>query len=166
MKLIHINDSLDWISANFQYHEYFAPEFGGGIEFDIPECLVKGEQILRNFFGKWQITSTIREGANQGYHSYFFNYGAVDGVPEDRTKWDEVERIFKEECLKYQKDKSSNLIADLREVGVKGFGIEGTTLHLDYRPDETCHSVDEFGKYCIFTWYPDGTPMGHSEVIL
>ena len=169
MDTIHIKDTPDIICPNFHftYHDFFQPEFGGGVEFDIPKCLVIGVETLRNWFGlPMDVTSTIRFGSNQGFHSYADGFGALDTVPSNRNNWYEIKTDFEDECATYQKDKSSQLIYKLRSIGVKGFGIEGSCIHIDYRPDEHCTSSDEFGKYCIFEWHPDGTPQGKSEVLL
>ena len=48
--------------------------------------------------------------------------------------------------------KKSQLIKDLRSVGVQGLGLEPTCIHLDWRNDTNCADTDEFGKYIVFEW--------------
>lgn len=164
MKTIHIIDSKEKVieGGHFMFHEFFKPKFGGGIEFDMPESLMLAMEVLRGYFhSPWLVSSVIRPLDKFGYHITGL---AIDSIPADTIKWDAIEEVFKEECLNYQKTRQSNLIIDLREVGITGFGIENGCIHLDVRTDHL-HSKDSYGEYCIFFWKDDGSEFGESEVI-
>jgi hypothetical protein len=165
MKTINIINSNEKVlpSGHFTFSEFRNPKFGGGFDFQIPKPLVLAMEVLREFFDQpWSITSTIRPGDKFGYHIYG---QAIDSVPFNRSKWVEVNKTFQTECLNYQKTKLSKLIQGLRNVGITGLGIEKGCIHIDTRPESTCHSKDSYGKYTIFTWVDDGTVLGKSEVI-
>lgn len=160
MEKILIYNSSEYLTNDFQYSEFFNPKYGGDIDFNIPKCLVDGAQIIRDFFGKTLITSTIRPKDKFGYHQ---SGNAIDLLPLENTL--QNIKIFGEECLKYQENKDSELIKKLRSVGVEGFGIEANNcIHLDYRKEVNCASKDEFGKYIVFSWFADGTPTGKSKI--
>lgn len=140
--------------------EFWSPRFGKQVDFEIPKCLIDGAQILRDFFGGMIVTSTIRPSDKFGYHK---NGNAADFIPSNDA-YTNIKK-FEDECVRYQKDKGSELIKKLRSVGVEGFGIEGYCIHLDYRGGYGCPSKDEHGKYIVFKWVKDGTPNGQSTVL-
>lgn len=161
MKTIRIKDIDAPIKDgfNFTYREFYHPKFAKDIEFDIPECLVDAQQILRSFYGRIQITSTIRPKDTFGYHRFGW---AVDCVPIDDIKG--IDKFILE-CKKYQSSGNSQLIEKLRSVGVQGFGIEaGNCIHLDWRDGKNVYDIDQWGKYIVFEWRNDGTANGKSIV--
>jgi|WetSurMetagenome_2_1015567.scaffolds.fasta_scaffold74357_2 hypothetical protein len=165
MKTIKIIDSQALIKkgGHFSYYEFFKPTHFGGVEFDMLECLYESQEIYRDFYKlPWEITCVFRNDIHWGFHPLKL---AVDSVPISHNARPNVLEVFKQECLKYQKNKSSELIKSLRKIGIKGFGIENNCIHSDIRPDDHCASKDEYGKYCVFTWYPDDTEYGKSTVI-
>ena len=156
-----ITNSDEMITQNFKMTEFRNPKFGGKIDFDIPQCLIDGAQIIRDFYGSTMITSTIRPNDKFGYHQ---SGNAIDLLPLKDT----LKNIknFGDECRKYQKTKDSELILKLREAGVEGYGIESNNcIHLDYRNGITSASKDKFGNYIIFTWVADGSKYGKSTVV-
>jgi len=162
MEIIKIINLHDYITEHFRYSEYFHPLLSpNDIEYDCPKCLIDGMEIIRKFYNiSIDITSTIRPFPNQAFH---FNGNAVDSICSDRDKASEYLNTFRDECLKYQKDRSSELIKSLRNVGVKGFGIESVCIHIDFRPDKNCPDKDELGMYCIFEWSKEkGSKVYHS----
>ena len=160
---------------NFTFYEFWKPTLTkNAVDFDCPECLVDGMQVLRDWYNEfwettpetqepWEITSFIRPYTNQGFH---FNGHAGDSLPENEKRQIEAINQFKTECLDYQSGKGSTLIEKLRQKGVNGFGIEvGRCIHLDFRPNEHCHSTDQYGNYCVFSWEPmEGIIEGKSIV--
>lgn len=161
MEKIKITNSVEPLTTNFQMKEFWAPKFGGRVDFEIPKCLVEGAQIIRDFFGSTLITSTIRPNDKFGYHS---SGNAIDLLPLEDTLINI--KKFENECRLYQKTKDSELILKLREVGVEGFGIEANNcIHLDFRKQVGCPSADKFGKYIVFEWHRDGSKFGKSTVI-
>lgn len=158
MDIIRITNINENVQANFSYKEFWKPRFGGGIDFDMPKCLVDAAQIMRDEWGIINITSTIRPNDTFGYHK---NGNACDYLPKDYSKI----KQFQIECMNYQNGKGSEIIKKLREAGVQGFGIEaGNCIHLDFRNDKNCSSTDEYGKYIVFSWVADGTKYGKSVV--
>lgn len=161
METLKITNSDLKISENFSFKEYFNTAVSHtNKEFDIPRCLVDGIQHLRDYWKEpLNITSAYRPGDSFGFHKIGH---AVDTVTTDFST--RLQRIadFKEECLNY---KNSPLIKALRCRGVNGFGIESYTIHFDYRPDQNCHLVDNYGRFCIFFWENDGTANGKSTLV-
>ena len=155
-----INSDLN-ISENFKFSEYFNPTVSHTkLEFDIPECLIRGMQYMRDYFKiPLEITSVFRPTDHFGFHQ---TGHAVDSVPSDRKLALSILDKFKEECINY---KNSPLIKGLRLKGVNGFGIESYCIHLDYRPDINCTLADDNGKFCIFFWENDGSSNGKSTLV-
>lgn len=149
METIRIINSLEHVTENFTMAEFWKPKYGGGIDFDIPVCLVKAAQILRDSFKcPVLITSTIRPSDTFGYH---VNGHAVDFVPQGHP----VEQIaeFEHECRAYIAGEGSAMIEALRAAGVNGFGLEASNcIHLDSRPEKNCTRKDKYGKYIVFSW--------------
>ena len=151
MEHLLIQNKDEKVSLNFSMKEYWAPKFGGHLDFSIPQCLLDAEQILRDYFGAMLITSTFRPGDTFGFHRYLSSSGAVDSIPIANT----IAGIdkFKQECLKYQDLTGSELITKLRKAGVEGFGLESNNcIHLDFRAGQNVVDTDEFGKYIVFSW--------------
>ena len=142
MQKVRITNSKEQLTANFTMSEFWAVRYGGHVDFDIPKCLIDAVQILRDWYGSpILITSTIRNYQKQGYHT---NGNAMDCIP---LKSD-IE-LFRKEAYNHKK---SELIKQLRAVGVEGFGIESGCIHLDYRGGKNCAYSDNFGRYIIFEW--------------
>ena len=159
METIHISNTTDPLSENFNMQEIYSPTLTKPcVEFDLPKCLLDTVQHLRTAWGvPINVTSAIRPGDTFGFHR---TGQALDFITYDDplgyiAKW-------KTMCMNY---KTSALFKELRALGLNGFGIEGGCIHIDYRPDANCTLEDEYGKYCIFFWEPDGTELGKSTVI-
>jgi len=162
MELIHISNSDELITPNFKMSEFWRPKFGGGFDFDIPQCLIYAAQIMRDFWGATAITSCKRPNDTFGFHRYLNGTGAIDLIPLNESLNNLAK--FKKECLNYQNSNGSELINSLRNAGIQGAGIESKCCHLDFRNDESCSDTDRYGKYCIFEWQPDLQPNGTSKV--
>ena len=159
MDFIHIKNTNEQLSPNFNMQEIYSPTLTKpGLEFDLPKCILDSIQHLRTVWATpIEVTSVYRPTDTFGFHKTgdaldFITYDDALGYIE---KWRTM-------CINY---KTSSLFQELRALGLKGFGIEGSCIHIDYRPDEECTLEDDNGKCCIFMWEPDGTPYGHSEII-
>jgi hypothetical protein len=130
------------------------------VEFDLPKPLLDAVQHLRTVWGvPIEITSVIRPADPQG--SLHKIGHAIDFITYENTL-DYLEK-WKTICVNY---KTSSLFKELRALGLNGFGVENNNcIHIDFRPDSNCTLEDEFGKYCIFSWLANGTPMGISTLI-
>ena len=117
-------------------------------EFDIYVNILKGLQILRDWYGdKLTVTCTYTPNASFGYHRYA---KAIDVTATKKA--DKVKLItnYNNELLNYLSGKGSKVIEDLRQVGITGFGIEDTCIHFDIRGESVCNRRDKFGKYLVF----------------
>ena len=69
MEKIHISDTSDKMSDNFTMQEYYKPSLGGHGEFDMPICLYKAAQVVRDYYNiPITITSVFRPYATFGEH--------------------------------------------------------------------------------------------------
>ena len=142
METIHISDTKDQLSENFNMQEIFSPTLTKpGLEFELPKCILDTIQHLRTVWNvPIEVTSVFRPTDSFGFHKTgnaldFITYDDALGYIE---KWRTI-------CTNY---KTSTLFKELRALGLKGFGIEGSCIHIDFRPDEDCTLEDEYGKYC------------------
>lgn len=149
---MRITDSKENIKGlDFSPYEFFKVSRGG--EFDLPDALIMAQQWLRNYFQQaWSITSTYRPDDTFGFHRYGC---AVDSVPLAASNRHICLDHFKEECINYVNGNESELISNLRKIGVNGFGVEGTCIHLDIRPEKDCAYKDNKGSYIVFTYSPE-----------
>ena len=150
MESIHIVNSTESLSVNFKMQEFFHPPLAFANEcFEMPKCLLDCVQLLRNvWIAPIRITSTYRPNDSFGFHK---TGNAIDFVVSNNMPLEYLNK-FKTTCINHA---TSQLFKDMRKTGVKGFGIENSCIHIDYRPDENCHLQDEYGKFCIFEWSTD-----------
>jgi len=146
MELINISNTQENLSENFTMQEFFAPTLTKpGKEFNIPKCLIDSIQHLRTSWNiPIEITSVYRPADTFGYH---MSGNAVDFITYNEPLG-YIDK-FKTMCINH---KTSQLFKELRALGLNGFGIEGSCIHIDFRPDNNCNLSDEYGKFCIFTW--------------
>jgi len=151
METIKIINSSDYASEHFRFSEWFATSLSPTRkEFECPKCLIQSAEILRAFFNEnWLITSAYRPNDTFGFHRTGNAFDSVPFTPFNRIR---IINKFHDECIKYQQDETSQLIRDLRSVGVQGIGVEPTCVHLDYRNNENCVDTDKYGKYIVFRW--------------
>jgi hypothetical protein len=147
METITIKNSTDKITPNFIFSEYFNASHVNK-DYDICKPLVDAMQILREHYNQsWMITSTYRPTDNFGFHK-IHPCGAIDSVPSNPQNRESALADFKQECQNYVDSKGSELIEKLRKVGITGFGIENTCIHLDCRPSGTRR--DSLGTFTVF----------------
>jgi len=159
MTTIQIDNTLISLSENFNMQEFYSPTLTKpNLPFQLPKCLLDAVQHLRTVWAvPIEITSVYRPNDTFGYHK---TGNAVDFITYNDAP-DYVSK-FKTMCMNY---KTSQLFKELRAIGVKGYGIENTCCHIDFREDSNCTLTDDKGKFCVFTWMPDGTPYGKSTII-
>ena len=150
MKYIEITNSDEQLRPHFKMSEFWNSKFSRHSDFNIPECLVDAQEIMRSFFNcPIIITSCSRPDDKFGFHRYLNETGAIDSVPSKS----EYIATFRDECMKYQDGRGSTLIENLRKIGVEGFGIEsGNCIHLDFRNGTVCLDKDKYGTYTVFSW--------------
>lgn len=150
------------LTENFTMKEFFSARFTSNRSFCMPMCLIEGCQVIRDYFNvPFTITCTYAPWQNFGFHRLGW---AVDLVPSSGSSVEITK--FMLECYKYQYTGASNLIKQLREAGVQGFGLENNNcIHIDWRNGHNIASLDRFGHYIVFEWVNDGSKYGKSRVI-
>jgi hypothetical protein len=156
MKTITIKNSTDKITPNFVFAEYYNASHVNK-DYDIDKPLVDAMQVIREHYNQsWMVTSTYRPSDQFGFHK-IHPCGAIDSIPSNPANRASTLADFKQECINYIDSKGSELIEKLRAIGITGFGIEGTCIHLDCRPNGTRR--DSLGSFTIFIFkchYVDG----------
>ena len=138
-----ITNSQKYVRNSFQMCEFWK-----GADFDLPDCLLDGCQVIREYFGRaMKVTSTFRPADTFGYHK---EGRAVDLVTADPVQSQRVINLWNQELLNYVAGKGSALVTALRRAGVTGMGVEKTCIHIDARPPATGTRSDEFGRFTIF----------------
>jgi hypothetical protein len=128
------------LSPHFKASEFYSTSPDRPKQHEIAEPCVLAAEILRTHFDKpWRITSTFRTEAHerqilkaQGVPYFLSQHTrkkAFDSQPADNSPetMREIWLDFTSEGELYQK---------LRAVGITGFGIYNTFIHLDCRDDE------------------------------
>lgn len=135
------------ITENFYMYEYFFPDYTHFYQlfakpFQLSTILIGAAQIIRTHYAKPVIiTSAYRPGLNQGFHGQI---KAIDIVFE---KGPLTLLSLKNDLLKHKEP--SEIFTKLRKIGITGFGVEQTHVHLDIR-DYRFNFSDEFGDYQLF----------------
>jgi hypothetical protein len=135
------------LTKNFQTWEFFFPDYSAAYKiaakpFYLPGNLVQACQLIRGYYGKPVfITSTYRPHVSQLQH---YIKKAVDlTFGKDKTQLDQMLNSF------LINRNSDSLFAQLRSIGITGFGLESNHLHIDVRSAKF-NNTDKFGNYCLF----------------
>lgn len=144
---IFITDRNEFVGKYFTAHEFWKAA-NPDHDFYFPEPLIQAADTLREYFQcPIIITSTSRPNDTFGFHRYDM---ACDFV--SRSK--DIPELFKIEVEKYIRGEKSELITELREIGITGFGVEQVCIHLDIRNDHYARR-DDFGGYTAFEYKQD-----------
>lgn len=143
---------------NFDSYEFYIAA-NPDHEWDCPVALILAAQIIRNWVGfSVHATSTSRPNDTFGFHRTdqaidLLSASVIHGDLPPKTPA-HILADFKEECLSYISGTGSELIENLRKVGITGFGIEQVCIHLDCR-DNTFNHKDIYGQYMVFEYKQD-----------
>ena len=157
-----IRITAEKLTRNFTHKEWSLAKYSDKTSYEAPTALIYAVQAIRDWFqGKVLITSTLRKSDKFGFHRLGL---AVDLVPSNECLY--TMNDYFDELFKYQNEGKSDIIEELRSLGVNGFGIErGNCIHLDVRPKINSPSGDEWGNYCVFSWWLDKNGKSVSVVI-
>jgi hypothetical protein len=141
------------LTPDFQSWEFYLAA-NPDQEFEIPNALILGSQVLREWVGfQVTISSTKRTKDPWGPHLEgkacdYITYDYIHGKPAPK-KFSEILKEFRIECLNYIHGKGSELIDKLRSVGIDGFGIEPNCIHFDCNY-KVGGRKDKYGNYRMF----------------
>jgi hypothetical protein len=150
-----VNGSKDKLSENLTMQEVYNST-DPDQEWDCPVALIKAFQIIRDWIGKPLIcSSTYRHPDKYGTWSAHDKGLAIDMY----SKAIDVISLYNAEITKYLKGEKSELIENLRQAGIDGFGIEGGCIHLDcggYGIGKRITHTDAWGQWTAFEWRNGG----------
>lgn len=147
MKIIIKKGDTREIAPHFTAGEFFSKQPGRHAitEHDFYSELVEAVAYLRNHYGvPWRITSTYRPDSPGSQHrecravdSQDTKSGAGHGSP---IMLDLVAQLL---------DSTSEVFVQLRRLGIRGFGVYDSFVHLDCRLGVQKHS-DKFGTFAFW----------------
>jgi hypothetical protein len=142
--------------------DYKIKEFWKGIDFELPDPIILGAQVLRDYTKRpMDCTNTYPDGQKFGYHRLKM---AGDFCPSYQDEKLPFIRNYNIELLRYYRGEGSLLIESLRKVGINGFGKEKVTVHIDSRPQSVCNLTDKYGQFLIFIFTCHYTKQGKMVV--
>lgn len=138
-------------------NDFFIGEYWKNVDFDLPDALIKAGQILRDWAGiPLTVTNTYPDGQNFGYHRLM---KATDWIASDVIQKQSLINKYEAELINYINGKESELIEELRQVGINGFGYESMCIHLDTRPQgydptykTSTNHTDKYGGFTAFAF--------------
>jgi len=143
--LIKNNNSKIPLAPNFVLREFWKGE-----DFEMPDALIQAAQVIRYWHnGRVTVTSTLRKKDTFGLHRYG---KAIDLVATNNNAKLAMIDLFYFEVMSWVNGKGSELVENLRRLGVTGFGLENTCIHIDCRDADKCNRNDNYGSYLAFIY--------------
>lgn len=162
METVHIHDSNEKLTENFAMSEFYKTQFGCHGEFDMPICLYKAMQVIRDYYsdkyGKdipFTVTSVFRPDDSFGEHRIG---SACDSVASDVNMRGQILQDIHSEFKTW---KNSELVKGILSTGTNVLIIEGNCLHLGYRTFKlSSHPEYTPSEFYIGYWSPNPKPYG------
>jgi hypothetical protein len=153
------------ITPHFNEKELFSHSADAPASHYFPSEVVAAAEYLRTFFGvRWRFTSTYRTAADErrileNLGQSFFVDVHMKAQAGDSQPVENGPAIMKQlaaDFLSY-----GPIFKHLRTLGITGFGLYDTFIHLDVRTDHRPHK-DEFGPFAQWDSRRnnDGSPWG------
>lgn len=133
------------LSSHFTAAEFFSKSSNVPASHDFYSELVEAVQFLRNHYGKpWRITSTYRPDSAGSQHR---ECRAVDSQDVASGHGNPSPVIL--DLVSNLLDPKSAIFRKLRQIGITGFGVYDTFVHLDVRTQPGAHT-DSFGHFAFW----------------